>query len=746
MASRTFIFLQYSLLFLTLLQSTHSAITLKPKNTIEQKTQTPSTSNTYIIQTNHLSKPSRFTTLDHWYASMVATNSTGRILHTYDTVMHGFAVRLTDAEARRMSRIPGVFGVHRDRVYHTQTTRSPGFIGLHADFGAWPDSEFGDNVIIGVVDTGISPASSSFNDSGLGPVRPGWKGKCVDAEGFSASSCNRKLVGDKVFINEEDGIFTPRDKLGHGTHVASTAAGSKVQGANMLGFSQGSASGVARMARIAMYKACNTLTCTESAIVAAIDAAVSDGVDIISLSLGKLQDPAFYDDMVAVARFGATRRGVFVVFAGGNSGPIASTVSNVAPWMTTVGAATTDRVFPGRLRLGNGVVLTGQSLYDMKAQGMNMTQLETDLAPDKVMGKIVVCTGMEGASNGFYVQRAGGAGVVSVDSDALFSDGVMVEAYSLPGLTLSTTGRKKLDAYMVSAVPYPVASFSFSSHTVTGETREPMVAGFSSRGPNRLAPELLKPDIVAPGMNILAAWPGDIQPTNEAIDLRRVEYNIMSGTSMACPHVAGVAALIRKRDRDWTPAMVRSAMMTTTATLDMNGRGIVDNGSDNDTTPLEAGAGLVLPRLAMDPGLVYDAGANDYVAFLCSLNYTVEQVRRFEPDLASCPRTPPGDAPSMVVVFDGHIEARALTRTLTKVSLHPETYHVTTAAPAGIKVVVTPATLEFKQPKEKKTYTVEFRRQEGGSGKPAGSWDFGYVSLENRKHRVRSPVAFLWNN
>ncbi|KQK13221.1 hypothetical protein BRADI_1g08670v3 [Brachypodium distachyon] len=610
MASRTFIFLQYSLLFLTLLQSTHSAITLKPKNTIEQKTQTPSTSNTYIIQTNHLSKPSRFTTLDHWYASMVATNSTGRILHTYDTVMHGFAVRLTDAEARRMSRIPGVFGVHRDRVYHTQTTRSPGFIGLHADFGAWPDSEFGDNVIIGVVDTGISPASSSFNDSGLGPVRPGWKGKCVDAEGFSASSCNRKLVGDKVFINEEDGIFTPRDKLGHGTHVASTAAGSKVQGANMLGFSQGSASGVARMARIAMYKACNTLTCTESAIVAAIDAAVSDGVDIISLSLGKLQDPAFYDDMVAVARFGATRRGVFVVFAGGNSGPIASTVSNVAPWMTTVGAATTDRVFPGRLRLGNGV--------------------ETDLAPDKVMGKIVVCTGMEGASNGFYVQRAGGAGVVSVDSDALFSDGVMVEAYSLPGLTLSTTGRKKLDAYMVSAVP-------FSSDTVTGETRAPMVAGFSSRGPNPLAPELLKPDVVAPGVNILAAWPGDLSPTNNGIDPRRVEYNIMSGTSMACPHVAGVAALIRKRHGDWTPAMVRSAMMTTADTLDMNGRGIIDNGSGNDTTPLEAGAGLVLPLLAMDPGLVYDASANDYGAFLCSLNYTVEQVRRFVPDLASCP-------------------------------------------------------------------------------------------------------------
>ncbi|KAK1679526.1 hypothetical protein QYE76_040374 [Lolium multiflorum] len=697
-------------------------------------------------------------------------NSSSRLLHTYGTVMHGFAARLTEEESRRMSSTPGVSGVYRSRMRFTQTTRSPGFMGLHEEFGAWPDSELGDGVIIGFIDTGIWPESASFNDTGLGPVRSTWKGTCVAAEGFNASSCNNKLVGAKVFAAEQDGTLTPRDKDGHGTHVSGTAAGSEVRGASLFGFSRGTARGVAPRARIAMYKACNREACPESSIVAAIDAAVSDGVDVISMSLGLGRtdgNPAFYDDVIAVATFGAERRGVFVVLSGGNSGPEASSVVNVAPWMTTVGAATTDRVFPATLKLGNGAVVTGQSLYPVEAQGgTSMVPLvysscdKYGMIPDNVTGKVLVCKVERNyVESGIYAQSVGGAGIVGVQSEARFRDAVDAQAFTLPGLTLSYIGRTKLDAYM-SSVPYPVASFGFSCDTVTGENRAPMVAGFSSHGPNSVVAEILKPDVVAPGVNILAAWSGDAPPSYAREDARRVEYNIVSGTSMACPHVAGAAALIKKRHGDWTPAMVRSALMTTATPLDKNGRRILDNGVGYDSnngvddgtcdnaTPLAAGSGLVLPRLAMDPGLVYDLGTQDYVDLLCTLNYTTEQMRRFVPGTNGCARTLPGGAanlnyPSLVAVFDNRTSARTLMRTVTKVSAQAETYNVTVAAPSGVNVTVTPTTLVFRRQNEKKSYSVEFR---SNAVKPAGAWEFGHITWENRKHQVRSPVAVLWEN
>ncbi|VAI31799.1 unnamed protein product [Triticum turgidum subsp. durum] len=754
MASMTPILLRCSLLLLLLVQSTHSSVTPKPKNAIaeEHEPAHPSSSSTYIVLTNHLAKQSKFDTLDRWYASMLGKNS-NRIRYTYGTVMHGFSVRLTDGEAQRMATVPGVSRVYKDRLYHIHTTRSPWFMGLHDDFGAWPDAEFGDGVIIGLVDTGIWPERASFSDAGLSPVRSTWRGKCVDAPGFNASLCNNKLVDAKSFVTADS---SPRDVEGHGTHVASTAAGSEVPGANLFKFAGGRASGVARKARIAMYKACIPMKdCPNSTLAAAIDAAVSDGVDLISISIGDTARP-FYDDLLAVATFGAERRGIFVVLSGGNYGPKASCITNVAPWMTTVGAATTDRVFPATPRLGNGVVLTGQSLYNIPfSQGAGMIPLvrsdcdEDDLTPDRVMGKVVVCS--QGGVASADVQRAGGAGIVSTDSGEQFLDTVMAEPFNLPGLQLSSTGGKKLADYM-SSVAYPVASFNFTCNTVTGENRAPMVAGFSSRGPNPITPEILKPDVIAPGLNILAAWSGAASPSNP----RRFEYNILSGTSMACPHVAGVAALIKKRHGDWTPAMIRSALVTTAGPLDMNGREIVDSGSAvgaavMGATPLAAGAGLVLPRLAMDPGMVYDAGTQDYVDFLCTLNYTVEQMQQFVPELSKCERTIPGGVanlnhPSFVVVFDGRTRVRTLMRTVTLVSARPERYNVTVAAPDGVKVTVTPATLEFRWPKEKRSYSVQFSSEAGAKVRTAGTWEFGHIAWENRKHRVRSPVAFKWDN
>ncbi|PUZ72640.1 hypothetical protein GQ55_2G411200 [Panicum hallii var. hallii] len=723
MASITTRLLHHLALFLFLTQLTHSALVPKTNN---QPALKPRASNTYIVHANHLAKPSHFASLKHWYTSMVATPLTSfPASYTYDTVMHGFAVQLTGDEARRMATAAGVNGV----MLKPMITRTPDFLGLDPGFGAWRNTDFGDGVIIGFVDSGIWLENPSFTDKGLGPVRSSWGGKCVDAEDFNASLCNNKLVGAKAFdaagksaaaIKGNGPAYpsSPRDTFGHGTHVASTAAGSEVGDTGFLMFARGTARGVAPKAKIAMYKVYGKQTMAD--VVAAIDAAVKDGVDIISLSLGDDDAHEFYDDALAIAAFGADPRGVFVVLAGE-----ASTVTNVAPWMTTVGAATLDRLFPANLALGNGVVLTGQSLYPMKSNHTTMALLvpsscmNGDLTPNRIMGKIVVCMTTL-LANETQFRQAGGAGLVLMDSTSWSRDGISTVAFTLPAVILSHTDGEKLRAYLVSS-RYPVASFSFACQTVIGEIRAPMVATFSSRGPNPVVPELLKLDVIAPG-------------------------------SRARPNVAGVAALLKKKDGDWTPTMIRSALITTAGTLDNADREIMDNSvfegrGITAATPFAAGAGHVRPQLALDPGLVYDAGEREYVEFLCALNYTAAQLRLFVPDFVECTTTFRGgpaslNYPSFVVSFDKDIDVRALTRTVTKVSEEAETYNVTVVAPEHVKVTITPTTLEFKERMETKSYTAEFRNEAGGNQK--AEWDFGHISWENEKHRVRSPVAFQW--
>ncbi|KAK3127514.1 hypothetical protein QOZ80_7AG0574430 [Eleusine coracana subsp. coracana] len=597
--------------FLFLVQLTHPALVPRIKNHPDLK---PRASNIYIVHTNHQAKPSQFANLDQWYRSMVAThspltaNTVDRILYTYDTVMHGFAIQLTVDEARRMSTTFGVTGLYKDRMFHLQTTRSPGFMGLNPHYGSWNETDFGDGVIIGIIDSGIWLESASFKDQGLGPVRPNWRGKCVDADDFNATLCNNKLVGAKVFSSSADAMSTtkrgrvlsPRDKSGHGTHVASTAAGTEVPDVGMYTFSQGTARGMAPKARIAMYKVCDDDGCWGADITAAVETAVKDGVDIISMSIGGPSIDPFYNDVIAVSTFGAERRGVFVTMGGGNYGPLPGVI-NVAPWMTTVGATTVDRVFPANLTLGNGVVLEGQSLYITKTNSSSMFQL-----------------------------KAGGAGIVVVENAEWSRDSSSACPFTLSGLTIGFESGERLRAYMASE-SNPVASFRFSSKTIIQENQASVVAGFSSRGPNPVVPELLKPDIVAPGVNILAAWSHDA-PLDDG---RRVDYNIVSGTSMATPHVAGIAALIKKKYPFWTPAMIRSALMTTAGTLDNKGHDILDNGAANISvmvaTPLATGSGHIRPNLVLDPGLVYDAGERDYIDFMCTLNYTTQQLRLLAP-------------------------------------------------------------------------------------------------------------------
>ncbi|KAF8710032.1 hypothetical protein HU200_029759 [Digitaria exilis] len=571
----------HCLIFWLLLVHLAGSVAIPPPSgpSNQQHEQEPSKA-AYIVYTNHVAKPSHFATHEHWYTSMVASlspsaaNSSSRVFYTYDTVAHGFAAELTSDEAQRLSNTTGVAGVFEDGVMHLHTTRSPGFLGLDKEFGILPDANFGDDVIIGFVDTGIWPESASFLDAGLSPVRRSWKGRCEDGERFNATMCNNKLVGARFFPymgtraakKRSDYYYyyvdfqSPRDKLGHGTHVASTAAGAEVAGAELFRFAGGTARGVAPRARVAVYKACDAdpaKDCSTSSVVAAIDAAVKDGVDILSISLGDSEDD-LYTHPPSVALFGAVRAGVFVACSAGNAGPEASSLSNVAPWITTVGATNLDRVFPATITLGNGQALTGQSLYPYTAKGTQRVRLVpshcnssmSEFVPDRIMGSIVVCTGLfrVGLLTGIAVQSAGGSGLVSISTEDWGMEGLAVDAFTLPAITLGAREAVKLEAYMHSD-PYPVASFCFTCRTAVGETRAPMVASYSSRGANHIVREIMKPDVVAPGTNILAAWPDETPLSEDTgdVDPRRESFNIIFGTSMSCPHVAGVAALLRNR-------------------------------------------------------------------------------------------------------------------------------------------------------------------------------------------------------
>ncbi|PWA35410.1 peptidase S8, subtilisin-related protein [Artemisia annua] len=296
---------------------------------------------TYIVQ---LSSPRDHTfaqneDLESWYSTFLPkinldSEKKPQMVYAYRNVLKGFAAKLTIEQVKEMKEKDGVISVWPQRVLSLHTTHTPNFLGLQLDLGIWRGSNYGKGIIIGVLDTGITPNHPSFSDSGMGPPPKKWKGKC------EVAGCNNKLIGVRSFITNGTGSML--DEEGHGTHTSSTAAGNFVAGANALGNDNGTAAGMAPFAHLAMYKVCDENGCSESDIVAAMDAAVDDGVDVLSLSLGGGSIP-FYIDGIAIGAFAATQKGIFVSCSAGNEGPFNASLSNEAPWILTVGASTVDR-------------------------------------------------------------------------------------------------------------------------------------------------------------------------------------------------------------------------------------------------------------------------------------------------------------------------------------------------------------------------------------------------------------------
>ncbi|XP_065880751.1 subtilisin-like protease SBT1.7 [Euphorbia lathyris] len=732
---------------------------------------------TYIIHMDKSNMPASFDDHLQWYySSLKSVSESADLLYTYSNVIHGFSTTLTPEEAESLEKQQGILSILPEMTYELHTTRSPKFLGLGGNEGVFPASDSGSEVVVGVLDTGVWPESKSFDDTGLGPIPSTWKGQCETGKTFNSSSCNKKLIGARFFskgyeeafgpIDESIESKSPRDDGGHGTHTSTTIAGSAVPGANLFGFATGTARGMAIQARIAIYKICWGGGCFGSDILAALDAAVADRVNVISMSIGgPLAD---YDrDPVAIGAFSATAQGILVSCSAGNEGPGPGSLANVAPWITTVGAGTIDRDFPAYVTLGNGKNFTGASLYNgmqlsvsvplvYAGNASNSTDghlCEPDsLNPEKVTGKIVICDRgghSTRAQKGLEVKNAGGAGIILANTDE-YGEERVADAHFLPSAAVGKTAGDIIKSYAFSD-PKAMAIIA-SGGTILGVEPSPVIASFSSRGPNLVTPEILKPDIIAPGVNILAGWTGASGPTGLSEDTRRVNFNIISGTSMSCPHVSGLAALLKAAHQDWSPAAIRSALMTTAYSTYKNGETILDVSTGQPATPFDYGAGHVNPVTALDPGLVYDATVEDYVGFLCASDYSASQIKIITKKDVSCNSTYSlGDFnyPSFSVPLEttsgkgGGSGATSIvkhTRTLTNVGA-AGTYKVSLSSQtSSVKILVQPGLLSFSKQNEKKSYTVTFT----ATSMPSGTTSFARLEWSDGKHVVGSPIAFMW--
>ncbi|XP_075495891.1 subtilisin-like protease [Primulina tabacum] len=690
--------------------------------------------------------------MESWYHSFLPKRreaggeGSSRMVHTYKNVITGFAAKLSAEEVKEMEKMDGFYFARPHKILSLHTTHSPNFLGLHTNVGVWPGSNFGEGLIIGVLDTGITPGHPSFDDEGVDPPPAKWKGKCE----FDGMACNNKLIGARNFVSNSPG--PPADDEGHGTHTSSTAAGNFVKDANVYGMAKGTAVGMAPRAHVAMYKVCSVEGCSDADILAAMDAAVEDGVDILSLSLGG-PSADFYNDGIALGAFGAIQRGIFVSCSAANAGPISSSLSNEAPWILTVGASTIDRRIVATALLGNMDMYDGESVFQpsdfpttllplIDAGGASENQTASLCGPGSldgidVRGKVVLCVrggGIGRIAKGQTVKDAGGAAMILMN-DELDGYSTIADTHVLPATHVSFDAGQKIKSYITSTST-PMATVLFRG-TVIGDLHAPSMASFSSRGPSLASPGILKPDITGPGVSILAAWPVSVDNNTK----ETTAFNIISGTSMSCPHLGGIAAVLKSAHPDWSPAAIKSAIMTTATQYNLGGSAIIDErGLPADVFAI--GAGHVNPPSANDPGLIYDLEPYDYIPYLCGLGYTDQEIEVIVQSTVKCSdiKSIPEaqlNYPSFAVELDD--ATKTYTRTVTNVGEASSSYSVQIVSVPGVEVTVAPDTIEFTEMNQKMTYQISFSKSS-----PTGNtttFVHGAVVWRSEKRAVRSPIS-----
>ncbi|PHT36513.1 hypothetical protein CQW23_24213 [Capsicum baccatum] len=688
---------------------------------------------TYIVQLEFPEQVfSNSKDLHLWHQSFLPTNShsSSHILYSYRHVFNGFAATLSSDEVKEMEKKPGFVSARPQRVLQMHTTHSPSFLGLHQKVGLWNASNSGKGVIIGLLDTGIAPQHPSFNDNGMPNPPVKWKGKC---EFNVTTNCNKKLIGARNFAHN-----SPLDENGHGTHTSSTAAGNFVDGANYFGNANGTAVGIAPRAHVAMYKVCY-FSCLESNVIAGLDAAIEDGVDVMSISLGVDVSPPLYDDYMAIGAYSAMEKGIFVSFSAGNYGPDNGSVINGAPWILTVGASTTDRKIRAVAVLGNGAEYEGESAFQPTNFSRKLLPIVNGnacelLNTSDVKGKIVLCdTGgyKSRTTKGGGVKNAGGAGMILVN-DKKRGSTTFSENDVLPTTNVGYNDGQMIINYTKSTST-PVATISFKG-TRIGDKHAPTVAYFSSRGPFMQNRGILKPDIIGPGVNILAAWPTPVGVTTTSVTATSSTFNFLSGTSMSCPHLAGIGALLKGAHPDWSPAAIKSAIMTTADFINLGKDPILDE-TLKPADLLTFGSGHVNPSRANDPGLVYDIQPEDYIPYLCGLKYTDDQVTAIVKKKVHCRSIISQSElnyPSFSIPKES--SAKTYTRTVTNVGEAISAYTVKVFGLKGIKVTVKPKILIFKTLFQKASYNVTVKSSD------LTGHSQGYIIWSSDRHSVRSPI------
>lgn len=704
--------------------------------------------------------------LDARHDAALAAVGGGKKLYGYRYAFNGFAAELTAEQAAKLEGVFGVVAVARDEARTLDTSTTPAFLGLAGPAGFWAaQGATGENVIVGIVDGGIWPENPAFSDrtgaNGNGTQDgkldyqqiPGWHGRCVPGDFFTATDCNQKVIGARWYNAGWGGdagvraqlpweFISPRDFGGHGTHTASTAAGNAGVQPDGLAAALGPTSGIAPRARIAVYKVCwqtpDGGSCFTSDSVAAIDQAVADGVDVINFSISGSRTN--FRDPVEIAFLFAADAGVFVAASAGNSGPATSTVAHPGPWLTTVAAGTHNRDGAGSVTLGNGATYTGASLavaqvaaplIDAAAAGLPgadpgqvalcYSSLDTAsgapvLDPEKVRGKIVVCDrGVTARVNkSLAVLEAGGAGMILLNVTA---NTLNADLHSVPSIHLAHTQRAAVKAYAAT----DGATATISRGTVVLTAPAPFTASFSSRGPLLAAGgDLLKPDLIAPGQDVLAAV---APPGNGGLS-----FALYSGTSMSSPHVAGLAALFKELRPGWSPMAIKSALMTT-------GYDVLDGGSPApNTNPVlifRQGAGHVSPSAAADPGLVFDSSFTDWLGFLCGTQLPTSFCVP-----SGIPVLDPSDMNVASIAIGDLAGVQTVKRRVTNVGGATATYAFAPTGPAGVTVSASPATFTLR-PGESKEIAITFTRTTATLNAYAG----GQFRWSDGTHTVRIPVV-----
>ena len=707
------------------------------------------------------------------HEAVLASHGGGRKLHSYMYSFNGFAARMSPGQAKKLESDPAVVAVWKDEAQSLTTNRTPAFLGLSNPGGLWSQvggvEKAGEGIIIGMVDSGFWPENPSFSDRDADGKLvyqnvPHWPGKCHPGEAFNASNCNQKVIGARYYNQGFGGdaavkaaypneFNSPRDGNGHGSHTASTAAGNAGVPALVNGINLGSITGMAPRARLSIYKVCYgdaaTSSCFNSDSVAAIDQAVADGVDVLNFSIGGSTTSNV--NAVQVAFLFAVDAGIFVAAAAGNDG-VESSVAHNAPWMTTVAAGTHDRVYASGVTLGSnsypGVSVHGGTASlptvlakDAGAAGMPADQVAqcwsnntggglnpptgpegNRLDPAKIAGKIVVCDrgGNARVDKSAAVKAAGGAGMILTNVPG-GSNTLDPDAHVVPTVHVSNVYREAIQTY-VSVTTNPAARLA--PGVVTGGALAPDVADFSSRGPALASGgNLMKPDIMAPGVAVLAVTSPRIGNP----------FDFYQGTSMASPHIAGIAALFKQRQPGWTPAMIKSALMTTAMQKRNDGSPITAvNVQDGSVVPggvFDFGAGQVNPNPAVDAGLVYDAGFNDWLGFLCGTG---------EVTGAGCAalKINPSDLNYPSIAIGAMPGKQTVKRMVKNVGNAKATYNAVASAPAGLGVTVAPSSLEIAAG-DSASYEVTFDRTTAD----LDVYSQGAITWSDGTHSVRSPFA-----